>query len=342
MASSTNPENVGENPNLGTLSGTSTGNSLADYHPYGYAYGTSQAYMIQDADYANYNGLQVSWTKTSGRLTFNLNGTWSKTLATGLQQNPFQVSGNYGPAATDRPLVFNSSYTYSSGNLHTGNALLNQLGGGWTISGISTWQKGGYVPSELGNGVPNFSMGLQYTGLPADTSGASCATSGGCSLAKDTGISTGIGDPTYFGTDESIPIMPNLTCNPTSSLAHYQILNGKCFAAPTVGAQGTSAYPYMSAPAFFDNDLALYRSFHLHEKQQVQFRASFFDWLNHPLPEFSSLTPLTLNYNVDYSSKSITPNFNQGATGHNAFGVMDTKSQAPYQRIIELDVKYTF
>jgi hypothetical protein len=49
-----------------------------------------------------------------------------------------------------------------------------------------------------------------------------------------------------------------------------------------------------------------------------------------------------LNYNVNYASKAITPNYNQGTTGSNAFGVMNTKSQAPYQRIIELDVKYSF
>ena len=93
----------------------------------------------------------------------------------------------------------------------------------------------------------------------------------------------------------------------------------------------------MSAGAYFNNDLALYRAFHIHENQQVQFRISAFNWLNHPLPEFSSLTPLTLSYNVDYASKAITPNYNQST-----FGVMDTKTQAPYQRIIELNVKYFF
>ncbi len=323
---STNPEDLQENP---TGSGEiATGNSAADYHPYGYAYGTSQAYMIQNTGFANYNGLQASWTKTTGRLTFNLNGTWSKALATSLQENPYKVGANYGPAAIDRPFVFNSSYTYSSGILHSGNSLLNELGGGWTVSGISTWQAGGYIPSELGNGVPNFSLGLSYTGLPAN--------------AAAQGITNGIGGATYFGTDESIPIMPVLTCNPTHSLVHYQLLNGSCFSAPAVGSQGGQNYPYMRAAAYFSNDLALYRTFHLHDRQQVQFRASAFDWLNHPLPEFSSLTPLTLAYNVDYSSKTITPNFNQGSSGSNAFGVMDTKSQAPYQRIIELDVKYSF
>jgi len=331
---STNPEDVGENPNIGSLTYTPTGNKLADYHPYGYAYGTSQAYMIQNIGFGNYNALQLSWIKTAGRVTFDFNGTWSKALATSLQENPYKVGGNYGPAAIDRPIVFNASYTYDSGTLHTGSSLLNQLGGGWTISGITTWQQGGYIPSMLGNGVPNYGLGLQYTGLPADTSANG--------LAKDTGISNSIGDPTYFGTDEAIPIMPVLTCNPTQKLAHNQLLNGTCFSAPAVGTQGGNAYPYMKYTPYYDSDLALYRSFHIHEKQQVQIRASAFDWLNHSLLEFANSNPYTLNYNVDYTSKTITPNYNQGSTGANAFGVLNTRSQAPYQRIIELDVKYSF
>ncbi len=347
----TNPENVAKNPNLSNFTYTPTGNTNADYHPYGYAYGTSSVYMNQDIAYSNYNALQVSWIKTAGKLIFNFNGAWSKALATSLQENPFSVAGNYGPASIDRPIVFNSTYSYQSGTLHTGSSILNQVGGGWTISGISTWQAGGYIPSALGNGVPNFSLGESYINQPTDTSGASCYSSGtynsaNCNLAKDTGIGTGIGDPTYFGTDASIPIMPVLTCNPTKNLAHYQVLNGSCFAAPAVGTQGGQSYPYMRAASYFDNDLAIYRTFHVHERQNVQIRASAFNWLNHPLPEFASLSPeLALSYNVDYNSKAITPHFNQTSTTNSLglpFGVMDTKTQSPYQRIIELDAKYFF
>ncbi len=183
---STNPENVTINPNLGAAVGTPTGNTLADYHPYGYAYGTSSAYMTQSISYANYNSLQVSWIKTGGHVIFDLNGTWSKALGTSLQANPFDVNANYGPTAIDRPFVFNSSYTYQSERLHTGSNLLNELGGGWTISGISTWQAGGYIPAELGNGVPNFGLGLTYTGLPT-------GPSGDATYLKDQGLTTGIG-----------------------------------------------------------------------------------------------------------------------------------------------------
>ena len=146
------------------------GNAYADYHPFGLAYGTNAVYVLENIAYANYNGLQVAWIKTTGHLTFNLNGTWSKMLGTTIQQDPYTERGNYGPTAEDRPLVFNESYAYNSGTLHTGNNVLNQLGGGWTITGISTWQKGSYIPAV---GSVNFGMGLQYTGLPADTSGAS-------------------------------------------------------------------------------------------------------------------------------------------------------------------------
>lgn len=326
---STNPENLGQQ-----LDGTLIPNKRADYHPLGLAYGTNGVYMNQNIAYSNYNGLQASWTKNTGHLTFNLNTTWSKALGTGMQSNPYDINLNYGPLNIDRPWVFNSVYTYDSGTVHTGSRVVNQVLGGWIVNGISTWQAGGYIPTALGNQVPNFNMGLQYTNLPSD--------------AAARGITTNLGVPTYFGIDAPPPgtsglaIMPVLTCNPNSGRAGNQLVNGKCFMAPAVGTQGGQKWPYMRAMAYFDNDLAIARTFTLRENHRVQIRASAFNWMNHPLPQFSSLTPLTLNYNVDYAGKTITPNYNTSSTGANAFGVTDTKSRAPYQRIIELDVKYSF
>ena len=326
---STNPENLGTNPNFGGAAGTPTGNKAADYHPYGYAYGTSSVTVNQSIAYTNYNALQVAWIKTTGHLNFNLNGTWSKTLGTSLQENPFDINLNYGPTSVDRPFVFNSSYTYQTGSIHAFNRLVNGALSGWTISGISTWQAGGYIPAALGNGVPNFSMGLTYTGLPGDSN-----------YQKAQGLTSSIGSATYFGTDAPLPILPTLTCNPNSGLKHYQRVNGNCFMAPAVGTQGGRNFPYMSAGAYFNNDLAIYRSFPIHESQQIQLRVSAFNWLNHPLPNYSSAGgggPLGLSYNVDYATKTITRNYNT-----DTFGVMDAKTGAPYQRIIELNVKYFF
>jgi hypothetical protein len=142
--------------------------------------------------------------------------------------------------------------------------------------------------------------------------------------------------------------MPVLTCNPTSGLASHQVLNGKCFTAPAVvgGLQvspnGGQGYPYMPMTSYFDNDLALYRTFHIHETQNFQIRASAFDWLNHSLLSFANSNYYSINYNVGYSGKAITPNYNQGSTGANAFGLMTVRSALPYARVIELDAKYFF
>jgi Carboxypeptidase regulatory-like domain len=334
---STNPQNLGTNPNLGNFTGTATGNVAADYHPYGYAYGTNTVIMNESSAYTNYNGLQVAFIKNTGKLGYNLNATWSKTLATSLQEDPFNIRNNYGPTAIDRPFVFNGSYYYQTGRLHTSNGFTNQVLGGWTISGISTWQAGGYIPAALGNGVPNFNLGIAYTQATLPGTGTPQQIA---AQQQAMGLGNGIGAPTYFGTDAPIPILPVLTCDPTQGLKHYQRVNGTCFAAPAVGTQGGQKYPYMGAGAFFNNDLAIYRSFRIpgREAQQIQFRASAFNWLNHPIPGYDgNLTNLKLNYLVNYNSKAITTNFDT-----TNFGVMNSKTSAPYQRIIELNVKYFF
>jgi hypothetical protein len=105
----------------------------------------------------------------------------------------------------------------------------------------------------------------------------------------------------------------------------------------------------MSMGSYFDNDLALYRTVHLHNTQNIQFRVSVFNWLNHPLPEFSGANQIGLHYLVDYNTRAITLNTGNGGTvnqGNNEtvsnFGFMNTKTGGPYERIVELNVKYSF
>jgi hypothetical protein len=315
-----NPENVA------TTCGAGTCNSLADYRPYGKEYGTNSVIMSRNIGYSNYNGLQAGWMKRSGRLSYNLNATWSKTLGTGAYDlDPFVLRNNYGVENVDRPFVFSSSYIYQAGRLlHGGNALARGAVNGWQISGISSWQAGGNLQA-LNN--PNFGLTETYTNLPVNAASA--------------GITSTIGDPTYFGTDAPIAIMPVLTCNPNSGLAANQRVQLKCFSAPAVGTQGGKRYPFMSMASFIENDLALDKTFQIHESQNVQFRISAFNWLNHPLPQFSGSNQLTLRYLVDYPTKAILLNTQPGGTVTN-FGYLDQKVGAPNQRIVELNMKYNF
>jgi hypothetical protein len=318
---SNNPENVGQNTD-----GTQTGNSLSDYHPFGYAYGTSQVVMHQSTFFSDYHALQASWTKRAGSFSFDFNFTWQKQAGTAaLQVNPFNTRANYGVLNTDRPYLFNSNYIYFFGDvIHDGNPVLKQIANGWTISGISSWQAGGSLAQEnQGNFVQQ--LNLTYVNLPAN--------------ANALGISSGIGHNTYYGTDAPLNILPVLTCDPKSGLGKNQLVNQDCFAAPPIGQYGGQKIPYLANAAYIENDLALYKTFEIRGSQNVQFRVSAFNWLNHPLPQFSSNNQLNLRYNVDYATKAITLN---KAANSSTFGVLDSKAGAPNQRIIELNVKYNF
>ena len=56
---------------------------------------------------------------------------------------------------------------------------------------------------------------------------------------------------------------------------------------PAVGQLGTTIWPYVKLPAYFDSDLGLFKNFKITERQSVQFRVSAINFLNHPLPQFN-------------------------------------------------------
>ena len=299
----TNPEDV-----------TSVGNQLRDYAPFGNAYGTGVITVPTHVGYGNYNALQTSWMKQSGRLSFNLNYTWSKTLGTALQSDPFSVRGNYGVVGIDRPHVINTSFSYNVPDLYRGNKFLEGAVGGWTVASITTWQAGGNLQALYSSQSANLGLSLGYTdGGP-------------------------LGDPTYFGTTAGIAIMPNTPCNPGSGLADNQRAKLDCFALPDIGTNGPRNLPYLSGPSYFNSDLALYKTFHITEKQNVQLRFSAFNWLNHPLPIFSTNTQLQLNYRVDRNTGEVVANVPNPAT----WGFLGQKAGAPNQRIWEMSIKYSF
>jgi Carboxypeptidase regulatory-like domain len=292
-------------PNPENLTQGAPNNAEAHYHPFGSSYGTNQISVSTHVGYSNYNGLQVSWVKRSTRLTYNLNYTWSKTLATGQQIDPFTVRGNYGIASVDRPYVFNASYAYNFLNVYNGEShLLRGVANGWTVSGITTWQSGNNLQAA-GQGNPNFFLTI-----------------------------TGLSQNTYFGTNAAKLIMPTLTCDAGANLADKQRVNASCFAAPAIGSNGPRNLPYYRTADFFDTDLAAYKDFHITEGQTIQFRASAFNWVNHPLPEFSGNNQLTLHYNHDLTVNS--------ASNSPTLGFLDTKTGGHSQRILELALKYNF
>ena len=351
----TDPENV---------CGTATClNGLADYHPYGTmnmgtvanpnyvnVYGTNQLSVNEHKGYANYNALQVMWSKQTGRFTFNTSFLWSKALglSTGTI-NPYDLRGNYVVLAIDRPYIWNTSYTFDLGKAYHGeNKFVGGAANGWSIAGFTTWQKGSDLQAQLGDTGANLNMGFQYSYFDP---------------VQDKTVTAQLTQRSFYGTDTAMNVQPIETCNPTSSLANHQIATLSCFAPPglptgtpaipniglaaspyTVAAFGPSQLPYISMPAFFDSDLALYKTFHITERQAVEFRVTATNFLNHPLIGFSNQNPVSLRYSLDPSNKNGGYTY-IGSTPAAQWGITDTKNEPgtnAYGRVFQFGLKYSF
>jgi Carboxypeptidase regulatory-like domain len=307
--------------------------NIEDYHPYAgcsatgacFGYGTNSVSVHQHIGYSNYNGLQIAWLKQVGHLSFDFNYTWSKSLGiVGSTLDAFNVHGNYGVLSIDRPQVFNASYAYSIGSMYHGG--FKPLGGvvnGWTISGITTFQAGGNLQA-------NSSQNLGLSVEKQDASGNNIES---------------LTSKTYFGTDAN-SILPVTTCNPKSGLASLQLAKLSCFSAPVVGQQGNrQVTPYLSGPIYTDSDLTIFKTFAVTERQNVQFRASAFDFMNHSLWGLSGNNLLSLKYATKDGGHTFYTNDSILGVKQTAWGIMNQKSPysgAGYARIVELSVKYNF
>ena len=215
---------------------------------------------------SNYNALEVDFRRNLTRdLQFRANYTYAKNLDDGSAWNtsvsantPAFVSypGNpaldYGPAATDirHSAAFNGTYELPIGRGHrffsTAPSAVDRAVSGWSLSTIATLQ----------TGFP-FSPQLGY-------------------------------NPTGSG-DTRNPVRPNL--NPAFNGSIYmhgstaarvgQFFNPSAFTAPVYGTVGNLGRDTRVGPGYADWDLSLRKSTQLTERTRLQFRAEFFNVLNH-------------------------------------------------------------
>ena len=113
---------------------------------------------------------------------------------------------------------------------------------------------------------------------------------------------------TFFGTNAGIITgRPQLTCDPKSGLVKYQLYR-PCFTAAAFGSPGGYGLPFIAGQAYMENDLALSKTFTVHEHHKLKFTASAFNWLNHPLPTFGSGESTTEYYFYNYTTHALTVN----------------------------------
>ncbi len=215
---------------------------------------------------SSYNALEVDLRRSlANGLAFRANYTYARNLDDGSAWNT-SVSANtpafvsypnnpaldWGPAATDLRHIaaINASYDLPFGKNHLlltdASPIVNSAVSGWTLSSIAT----------LESGFP-FSPQLGY-------------------------------NPTGSG-DSRNPVRPNVNSAFTGlrytvgSTAQRvaQYFNPAAFSAPAYGTVGNAGRDLLTGPGYNDLDLSLTKVTPLGESARLQFRAEFFNILNH-------------------------------------------------------------
>jgi len=307
----------------------------ADYRPYP---NYSAVNVPNHVVWANYNSLQAQWNKQTGSLVYGANYTWSKSMGvrgnwdTGSIADPIDPHHDYGIVSFDRPQAVNLTYSYQEGIKFRGNHILGQALNGWEASGITSIQSGPDL--SVLNGSTNYGL------------------SGGVGYyVGSTEVSESLGSAVWLGSSD-YTLQPTVTCDPRNGRKKDQFVNGSCFALPAIGTQGWWNLPDVHGPAYFKSDLSIYKDFKINDRQNMQFRGSGFNFLNHPLTSFnnSNLGTMYLSANdcstaaqaagtcPKYSSLSQALQ-NVAITNAGTFGYTSFKNGV---RIVELAFKYNF
>jgi hypothetical protein len=255
---------------------------------------------------SNYNSLQVTASHSKGWLNAWLTYTYGKALGYNCE-DPFNEHNCYDPTPFDRSHAINFSYyiilpSISQkylGNHKLGNAALD----GWKISGIEQYGTGTPLTDVTQNGVNHNEYG------------------GNAVIGIYGNNGYNVGNEAITGTpdEQSVPLV---TCNPSKGLKTHQYFNPNCFAAPSQGNNGTFRLPYIHGPAYFNDELGIFKEFHIHNEARLEIRAQAFNFLNR---EFDNFQQYDSNLYLGFSNPGATPDnastagFTSTSTGHRSF-----------------------
>ncbi len=337
--------NYGKSFDISTINTSDT--LKQDYKPYTQYQKLS---LYRHSAWANYNALQVSWSKQRGAFNYNLNYTFSKTMGIGKTPDPVNIHNDYGILSQDRTHVLNASYSYDLGRLMHGGRdcedlvhcgpFLGGLLNGWMISGITSLQTG--APLQQSSSA-NFNFNGTNTLTNPDPTNS------------NNKLNT-INTVYYLGNADgkngtAYTLMPRLTCNPanTNGFSGAQYINPGCFSLPAdpqfdsaghliaLGGQGQYQWPDLRGPAYFTSDVSLSRTITITERQNVQIKFTGINFLNHALKSFdqNNANNINLNFNtgalVKVDPKNTIPQWYYGVPNER-FG----------RRVLEMSLRYNF
>jgi len=254
--------------------------------------------------YANYNSMQVTWVRTKGKYTINMNYTYGRSMGIVGEYDQYNLSNDYGVTSQDRRQIFNIAYSIELGSPVKSNKALGGMVNGWQLSGITQFESG---PNLSAYQSENFGMNLNGYKIP--------------------GTTFNVSNESLLGTSD-IQLGPLLTCDPRKGLATHQYINPNCFSFPkSIGENGYTILPPIYGPSFFNSDLGLFKNFSLGEQRKLQFRFNAYNFLNHPLWSFNG-NNLSLGFD--------------GTTGAVNTPLFGTVNEKQGHRVVQAAVKFYF
>jgi len=251
--------------------------------------------QLRNLDVSNYNGLQMTLTqRVSHGLTFVAGYTYSHALddaSSTFNANPLPVSsanpkGMYGNSDFDRTHVFSFSMTYAIPGMKSPGQLLE----GWAINSIVSLQSGApWTPEDFSDDFPgtdqideldSFGQFWNFTGNHNDL------RSGPANIPcwSGQGPSALAGCPTSGGTP------PTACANAATTTGEMNMLmdigcyykGNSALTPPAIGSIGNSGRNFLRDSGFRNWDFSVTKNWKYRERLNAQFRAEFFNILNHP------------------------------------------------------------
>jgi len=235
--------------------------------------------LLTNFSQSSYNGLQLQMRKrTSKGIQFQVSYVFSKTFSDTsvergldalLDNNSPTIERARAPWDLTHAIKLNHYIPIPIGAGHRFQARgLNWLIGNWALSGFMTIQSGAPISILSARGTLNRSArSPENTVNSTDSLGQLEALSGV--------FMTGNG-PYYINPSA---VSPNGTGTSPDGSAPFA---GQVFFNPPAGTAGTLQRRLLSGPWFKNYDMALLKSIQLTERQHIDFRADFYNLLNHP------------------------------------------------------------
>jgi outer membrane receptor protein involved in Fe transport len=209
-----------------------------------------------NSDYSNYNSLQMQFKQN---LTHHLQAlfsyTWSHALDNGSSlalPNPYYTVYNphldYGNSDLDVRNSFSNAITYEVPGLNSGNGIAKYASNGWALD--SLFRSNSSLPVNVTTGVFG-AFGMQWN-------------------------------------EDAVGQRPNIvTAQPflmhSSQYPGGRRINPDAFTTPSINDQGDLQRNTIRGFDAWQEDIALRRTFPIHDNLTLQFRAEAFNIFNHPL-----------------------------------------------------------